>query len=446
MRRLLLIMILAFVAAVAAAWLADHPGHAVIDWQDWRIEMSAVTLTLLIMGLTFVMLLLFRLLIWLFRDTPFAPEQRRARRQRKGMEAVHEALAALGGGRGRDATRNAEDAIKNLGATPLTLLLRAEAAHLKKDLHGAHEALSALAEREDSGVLGFRGLVALALQNNDLAEARALLAAAQTRDTDSLWVRELSNKLAVREGRWTEARAALKDLRRLKAIEPTEADRQEAALAQAEAVEADLAGNGTEALDFAREALKLDPRLTPAAVLAARLARGAGRSGMRDSILKDAWIARPHPDLLRAALQGIENEIPATKLHRLAEITGPDSILPEARLMRATLALEDEDWDAARLELDALLRAGHPSAEVYELLATLETAEHGDSIRAAEWQRTARTATHDKHWTCGDCGATRPHWAAVCTSCGGLGTLDWQTPGDLPLAATRRETFGLLAG
>lgn len=445
MRRLLLIMILAFVAAVAAAWLADHPGHAVIDWQDWRIEMSAVVLAMLILGLTLVMLLLFRLLIWLFRDTPFAPERRRARRQKKGMEAVHEALAALGGGRARDAGRAAEEAIKNLGATPLTLLLRAEAAHLRKDPHGAHQALTALAEREDSGILGFRGLVALALEDNDLAEARALLAAAQTRDTDSLWVRELGYMLAVREGRWTEARAALKDLRRLKTIDAAEADRQDAALAQSQAIEADLAGQGNEALDHAREALKLDPRLTPAAVLAARLARGAGRSGMRDSILKDAWAARPHPDLLRAALQGIENEIPAVKRKRIEEITGPNATALEARILRAALALEAEDWSEARLELEAALRAGEATAEVYELLATLEEAEHGDGPAADGWRAKARAAAHDQHWSCTSCGTTRAHWSAVCSSCGGLGTLDWRKPGDLPVAVVRQGAFGLLS-
>src|SRR5690606_6192052 len=119
MRRLLLIMILAFVAAAAAAWLADHPGHAVVDWRDWRLEMSAVTLMLMVVGLTIVTLLLFRLLIWLIRDTPFAPERRRERRQKKGMEAVHEALAAIGGGRGRDAGRLAELALKHPATTPL---------------------------------------------------------------------------------------------------------------------------------------------------------------------------------------------------------------------------------------------------------------------------------------------------------------------------------------
>lgn len=443
MRRFLLLIILAFITAIAAAWLADHPGRAIIEWEGWRVELSAVVLALLILALTLVMLLIFRILIWLFRDTPFAPERRRERRQKKGMEAVHQALAALAAGKARDATRHTEEAIKNLGVTPLTFLLRADAARLRQDEAGLHEALTALAEREEAGLIGYRGLVDLALARNELPEARALVSAAETRDPDSLWVREVGYTLAVREGRFEEARATLRELRRMRSFDPAIVDRQEAALAQAMAIEADLSGQSNEALELAREALRLDPRLTPAALLAARLAHAAGRPGMRDAILKEAWTANPHPDLVTASYRGIENETPGAKLVRLLDITAGNPDHPETRIARGILALEAEDWSEARRELEAAIaEAGSPRA--FELMAILEEAESKNTEAAERWrQRALREA--DFTWTCIDCGAERPNWTAVCPSCNSLGSFEWrQNQPDQALPAAEARIFGLL--
>lgn len=443
MRRLLLILVLAFVAAVAAAWLADHPGHALITWESWRIEMAAVTLMLLVIGLTVVTLLIFRLLIWLIRDTPFAPERRRVRRQKKGMEAVNDALAAIGAGRGRDASRYAEDAIKNLGVTPLTLVLRVEAAHVRKDVSAAHEALTALAEREDSGILGFRGLVQMAMQRGDIAEARALCVAAQSRDSDSDWVRELSYQLAIKEGRFTEARSSLRDLRQSKIITGPLADQQEAALAYSEALEADLAGKTEDALDLARDALKLDPKLTPAAILGARLARQTGRAGLREGILNDAWKAQPHPDLFRAMIAGIENETPSTRLRAIEAFIGTESTDPLVRILRAELAIEADDIAAAREEMDALIRSGNAPAEAYEFYAALEDSA-GNPIAAAEWREEKRSAKPATQWVCESCHNSRDHWSAICGSCNSLGTLSWGNIDPIEESVIKPETFGLI--
>ena len=151
MVRLLFIILLAFLAAVGAAWLADNPGRAVIDWNGWRLETTAAIMALLLLLAVAVLLIVFRLTVWLLRDTPFAPERRRERRQRKGATAVNLALTALAAGRIRDAHRHAEEGMRLLGPTPITLLLRARAAELKRDDHGVHEALVALAGREDGG-------------------------------------------------------------------------------------------------------------------------------------------------------------------------------------------------------------------------------------------------------------------------------------------------------
>ncbi len=443
MRRLLLIITIAFLTAVAAAWLADHPGRAIIEWEGWRIEMTAVVLALLILLLTLVMLALFRLLVWLFRDTPFAPERRRERRQRKGMEAVHKALAALAAARSRDATKFTEEAVKNLGATPLTLMLRADTARLRHDDGSLHEALTALAEREDAGLIGFRGLVSLALDKDDLRDARALAVAAETRDPDSLWVREVSYTLAVQEGRWEEARATLKELRRMRRFEPQVVDRQEAALAQAQAIEADLVGQGNEALELAREALRLDPKLTPAAILAARLANGAGRPGIRDTILKDAWAARPHPDLVAATFRGIENETPGAKLARLLDITAGAPDDDETRIAKAMLLLEAEDWTEARRALEAVA-ANSGTTRAFELLAILEEAGYHDHEAAARWRTKAKGDDGEASWTCMTCTTQRPHWSALCPACNSLGSMDWQRAADVPQSGLKDRPFGLL--
>ncbi len=433
MARMLFIILLAFLAAVGAAWLADNPGRAVIDWNGWRLETTAAIMALLLLLAVAMLLIVFRLTVWLLRDTPFAPERRRERRQRKGAVAVNLALTALAAGRIRDAHRQAEEGMRLLGPTPITLLLRARAAEMKRDDHGVHEALVALAGREDGGLIGYKALLVRALAAKDLKEAKRLLLEAAARDPEAPWVDEASFEIAAREGHWEEARQHLKALRASHLISDADAKRLDGTLAFLIARDADLSGKSSDTLRLAREALRGDPRLTPAAVLAARAARRDGRSAAADDLLAAAWRERPHPDLIAAALEGYENETAAARYRRIVDFVNAAPEAEESRLARAAAAIECGHWQDARRDLAAAIK-DTPSSRVFELMAMVEEGQSSDRAAAAGWRDKAAGAPTERRWMCGSCGSARDHWVARCPSCGSFATHDWRRAEEGPLS------------
>lgn len=434
MLRFIFLILLSFVVAVGAAWLADNPGRVIMDWHGWRLETSAAVFLLLLTMAAALLFAVFRFGMWLLRDTPFAPERRREARQKKGLAAVQLTLTALAAGRVRDAQRQAEEAVRALGASPLTLLLRARAAELRRDDHGLHEALTALLNREDGGLIGHKGLLARALQDRDLKEARRLVEAAAARDPEAPWVDQASFDIAVRGGDWTEARSHLTALKRTKLADEESFRRLDGTLAFLQARDADLSGRSGDTLRLAQEGLKGDPRLTPAAVLAARAARREDQTALADAILADAWKARPHPDLVAAALEGYENETAAARYRRVADLV---RALPDAaasRLARAQAAVAAGRWQDARSDLQSVLKT-EPSAQAFELMAQVEEGQAADRTAAAKWRAEAGNAPGGPRWVCGDCGSARDRWVARCPSCTAFASHDWRRPGDGPFRA-----------
>lgn len=431
MLRLIFIILLSFVVAVGAAWLADNPGRVAMDWHGWRLETTAATFVLLLVLAAGLLFVVFRIGVWLLRDTPFAPERRREARHKKGLAAVHMALTALAAGRLKDAQRQAEHAVRWLGATPLTLTLRAQAAALRRDDHGVHEALVALSSREDGGLLGHKGLLERALIARDLKEARRLVEDAASRDPEAPWVDQASFDIAVRSGDWTEARSHLTALRRHKLVADDAFRRLDGTLAFLEARDADLSGRSNETLRLTQEGLKGDPRLTPAAVLAARAARREDRKSLADSILVDAWKARPHPDLVAAALEGYENETAAVRYRRVTDLVKglPDDAA--SRLARAAAAMVAARWQDARADLQAVLKTD-PSALAFELMAQVEEGQSADRDAATKWRAEAGNAPGEPRWVCGACGSARDRWAARCPECAAFASHDWRRPGEGP--------------
>ena len=84
--------------------------------------------------------------------------RRRERRQARGRHAITHGLLAIGHGDAAAARAHADIARKHAANDPLALLLHAQSAQLSGDRAGAKAAFHAMAEREDTRLLGLRGL------------------------------------------------------------------------------------------------------------------------------------------------------------------------------------------------------------------------------------------------------------------------------------------------
>src|SRR5262249_58908267 len=93
------------------------------------------------------------------------------RRQARGRQAITQGLLAIGHGDASAARRHAGEAQRIAGHDPLALLLAAQSAQLEGDRGGANRAFRAMAEREDTRLLGLRGLFIEAQRADDPVSA-----------------------------------------------------------------------------------------------------------------------------------------------------------------------------------------------------------------------------------------------------------------------------------
>lgn len=411
MRRILTI-IAGSMAAVALAWWVGHlAGDLTLHIADLTIETSLPVVILAQALIIAVIYALFRVIATIFGlPGAFRSSSSQARR-RRGDEAVTQTLVALAAQDAQGAARAAARARKLLGETPQTLMLAATA----HGLAGKHEdeaaALTALADRKDSALVGLRGLLRLAVAQGDYARAAELAKAAHKAHPNASWLREERMQLAVRNGAWSEAMALTKD----------------SALRAAFAAAASIEEPDAEAArKLARDAFKVEPGLTAGALRYAGLLRQQGRERAAQDVLRRAWGAAPHPALAELALA--QTTTPTERLKLAVSLVREARRHPESLFLLARLTFEAGEREEAKRLADAARASGVTERRMFVLLADLATADaNGQALQAA--QAAAATAEPDPTWRCISCGSLAEDWSAACQVCHAPGKLSWGAPG-----------------
>ena len=158
MYRIILYLVLIALAAAGAAWVVDQGGDVVLTWRGWRAETSLLGLALALGATIIAAMLVWTILRALWRAPERLKHRRRERRLARGRHAITHGLLAIGHGDSAAARRHADVARRDAGHDPLALLLHAQSAQLDGDREGAQRAFRAMAEREDTRLLGLRGL------------------------------------------------------------------------------------------------------------------------------------------------------------------------------------------------------------------------------------------------------------------------------------------------
>jgi HemY protein len=422
MRRALVYLALLAAGVAGFLYLARLEGDVQIRVGEHEI-LAPFSVALMLLAAVFLVLLVIFSIVGKLRRAPgHFRRKREAKRRADGDAAVTRALVALAAGTPERARLEVRKAREKLGDTPQTLMLTAEAERLAGREEAAAEAFHKLASREDAKFLGLRGLLRQAIQREDWPTAQRLAREAEKAQPGAAWLRQERETLALRTRDWREALA-------LAAPGNTQAP-----LALAAAMQEP---DGGKAQDLERQAFRADPGFTPAALAyAARLTKVASAKRGRE-VLREAWKAKPHPDLAGAYLEGETDPLGRAKAAEQLVQGNPKHA--ESHLLVGRLAVEAGLTGKARQELEALLASGQADRRAYVALSDLEEAEHGDSPegRAAQarWLRQAATAAPEPRWRCASCGADHAAWSAVCPNCSAVGTIAWTSPQSLPVAA-----------
>jgi len=269
MVRIILFLVLIALAAFGAAWVAEQTGDVVLSWGGTKIT-TTLPVFVLALGVTVVAaVMVWAILRGLWRTPERIRRGRRERRHARGRHAITQGLLAIGHGDSTSARAHAEVARKHAAHDPLALLLHAQSAQLDGDRDGAQRAFRAMAEREDTRLLGLRGLFIEAQRADDPVAAVMIAEEALKLAPSSSWASHAVLGFCCAKGDWTGALTILDNNQSSGLIDKPTYRRQRGVLLTARALELEKFDRDL-ARESAMEAIKLAPTLVPAAVLASK--------------------------------------------------------------------------------------------------------------------------------------------------------------------------------
>ena len=423
MVRIILFLVLIALAAVGAAWVADQTGDVALSWGGWRIETSLPVFALAL-GVTIVAAMLaWTILRTLWRTPEKIRRKRRERRHARGRHAITHGLLAIGHGDSTAARRHADVARRHAAHDPLALLLHAQSAQLDGDREGAQRAFRAMAEREDTRLLGLRGLFIEAQRADDPVSAVMIAEEALKLAPSSTWASHAVLGFRCAKGDWSGALTILDNNLASGLIDKPAYRRQRGVLLTARALELETVDRDLSR-ESVMEAVKLAPTLVPAAVLASKYESEAHQIRRSMRIVEAAWLAHPHPDLADAYAHVKLGDSARQRLVRVETLAAKAPGHLESALAVARAAIDATEFARAREVLAPFIAA--PTQRVAMLMAEIERTEHGDSGRARAWTLRAVRALHDPVWTAD--GYVSDRWRPVSPVTGRLDAFQWQTP------------------
>lgn len=423
MIRLVVFLVSIALVGFGAAWVADQTGDVALSWGGWKVATSLPVFVLMLGLAVLAAMLALWLLLSLWRAPRRYRRHRRARRERRGRLAVTQGLLAIGQGDGAAARRQAAIARRYASDDPLALLLHAQSAQFDGDRAGAHRAFQAMAERQDTRLLGLRGLFIEAQRSDDPVGAVALAEEALKLAPTSAWAAQAVLGFRCAQSDWTGALKILDANLASGLIDRAAFRRQRGVLLTARALDLETKDRDL-ARDSIMEAVRLAPTLIPAAVLAARFHSEAQQIRRAMKVIETAWQAQPHPDLADAYAHVKLGDAARQRLTRVEALAGKAPGHVEGALAVARAAIDAAEYARARDALSPFL--ADPTQRVAMLMAELERTEHGDSGRARAWTLRAVRARHDPVWTAD--GYVSERWRPVSPVTGRIDAFQWQQP------------------
>jgi len=420
MIRVILFLVSIAIIAASFAWIADRPGEVAITWMGYRIETSVMVAVFAVSVLALAVMLLWSIV----RAILHSPEQAslflRHRRAAKGYHAISRGLIAIGAGDLRVARKSADEAARLSPGDPLALLLTAQSAQMAGDRNAAERAFRQMAHRQDTKLLGLRGLYIEAQRRKDPEAALAVAKEATKMGVAVAWAGQAVLDYRCAAGDWAGALDALDHMK--SALEKFDYKRKRAVLlaARAQAIESiDRDASRTLVL----ESVKLAPDLAPAAALAGRRLAESGEARKARRILEAAWTINPHPDIADSYANLRLGDSARERLARMQKLASKVPGQLEGALAVARAALDAREFATARAALAPYLSA--PTRRVATLMAEIEETEHGDEGRVREWMTRAMRASGDPVWTAD--GVVSDRWLPVSPN-GRLDGFEWKVP------------------
>jgi HemY protein len=423
MVRIVLFLVLVALAAWGAGWMAEQPGEVMLAWGGNKYT-TPLGVFVLGLGITIVAAMLaWTILAALWRTPGRIRSHRHERRHARGRHAITHGLLAIGHGDSTAARQHAGIARRLASHDPLALLLHAQSAQLDGDREAAQRAFRAMAEREDTRLLGLRGLFIEAQRADGPVAAVMIADEALKLSPSSTWASHAVLGFRCARGDWGGALAILDNNLAAGLIDKATYRRHRGVLLTARALELEKVDRDLSR-ESVMEAVKLAPTLVPAAALAAKFDSEAHQVRRAMRIVEAAWLKQPHPDLADAYAHVRLGDAARQRLVRVETLAAKTPGDIEGALAIARAAIDATEFARARAALAPFTAS--PTQRTALLMAEIERTEHGDSGKARAWTLRAVRARHDAAWSAD--GYVSDRWRPVSPVTGRLDAFQWQTP------------------
>lgn len=439
MRRLLVSLIALTAIGLAAIWVRANPGSVQFIWQGYEVRISGALFLLF----AFIFAISLLSLAGLFRYIRDWPKRLRARRQRQRQEEVTHAVAsgmmALSDGRSGEAAQAALKARKALPNDSLSLMLSAQAARLngqydEEEAHYRRMIGEGQSESDgQTGLIGLRGLLRLALEKNDAHAVRVHAQRALTLAPKTSWALEAMFLLEAQKGHWDKAHHWLFELGKTGDLEKPEFNRRQAVLLVAAAQDlgaTEQAEDRQQAVKNIQKALKLAPDFTPAFRLGARFLAGEKATQKRKLArqIEKNWKRHPNPELAKAYQQIYPGRSALQQLKAIQKLTASKPQHIESLYALAEAAITARRWGLARVMLETEIAKKETDRALdqryYRLMAKLESGENENETAARAWLDKALRAPAGPGWV--SPMGEQSDWQALCPHTGAFDAFEWQ--------------------
>ncbi|MGE0108812.1 MAG: heme biosynthesis protein HemY [Bdellovibrionales bacterium] len=417
------------ILVLLALWLMDAPGTARIVWHDFVIDTSVAVLIVFVGGLLYLTLCLHRLWRFLWDSPRFFKLQNKLKKSGLGQDEISKGLSSLAAHDPKTAQLHAKRARRYLGAQPQVLLLEAQTAQLAGEHDRAKTLFEAMAEQDETAILGYRGLIMAALRFQDYEEALSLAAKLEKKKGALPWIHHVRFQISAQQRNWPLALSSFEAARKGRFFYGEEGDQQESALLLARAREALRTSQPQQAFRLAKKAHELTPNWIPALLIFIETQIVTGRDRAARHLIQKIWRHMPHPEFLPLLYWAAKPDKPIKAIKLIQKLVRSKANDPVSLTAIAEAALKADLWGQARHALLTLEARGGATRYTYELLVRLERRQNKDEQAATEWLAKAAVAPLDPVWLCASCGQSHETWEAACPSCGAFNKIEWAVPG-----------------
>lgn len=425
--KLLLYIAFLIIVTSGASWLGDHAGHVTLVWLGYEIETS---MAVLLPALLVTFLLLWLILHWLYQLWSLPRrlgEKHHYNAQKKGMDALTQAMVAYSEQDAHSAQKSLDKARRYLADSPLPGIIQLQIAAQEKNTGIAQKQFLKLEQYETTRPLALRGMIEQARLQGDMQTAqektRELLKFSPNHATSQ----QLATDILSYHRHWQEAIKWLKKAHQQGHVQKEDYKHLHASILTQQGLCALADKNREAALSLFRKAHQMAPRLAIATTHYVMLLKQVGKNTKAYAAIRESWAAQPS-QLLADSFCDLYADLPQEKFARKArELARIREGSYEANLLLAEAEMRLKAWDKAQNHLKAAMSI-RTTIRLCRMMAALQRKGYQNESEERLWLERAVSAKPDAQWQCLNCDDTPEEWQLHCQQCNHFSSVEWKMP------------------